>query len=109
MSHQISGPGGVATSTLCPKHGVPMTSTITDDTLCAVCEKVRADKAEIVAATMGWTFYGEACTKPCEFDVTDMAADLQTFGGIRADVKAAWLEFVRGVDLLPRPKEGGAP
>lgn len=39
---EVSGPGGSTIGLLCIKHGIPLISTITEETLCAVCES--ADK-----------------------------------------------------------------
>lgn len=41
----VAGPGGHAGPALCPKHKVPMVYTITDDVICAVCEKAERKEA----------------------------------------------------------------
>jgi uncharacterized Zn finger protein (UPF0148 family) len=44
-ARQLCGPGGCAYG-LCEKHGVPLISTITEQTYCAVCESWRAQQLE---------------------------------------------------------------
>jgi uncharacterized Zn finger protein (UPF0148 family) len=40
------GPGGVVADTLCPKHGCPRVSLITEETLCPACERAARREAE---------------------------------------------------------------
>jgi uncharacterized Zn finger protein (UPF0148 family) len=72
----IHGPGGCADGRLCRKHGVPLISTTTDETLCAVCEKAMTTQASpdpIVARVIakhaarskrGVTKYGVTLNRP---------------------------------------------
>jgi len=50
--HDLCGQGGCATLALCPKHQVPMISTITDKTLCAVCEYAEKERLKETIAWM---------------------------------------------------------
>lgn len=47
-ARQLCGPGGCAYG-LCEKHGVPLISTITEQTYCAVCEAWRAEQFRFLA------------------------------------------------------------
>lgn len=47
---ELCGPGGCAGPSFCEKHGVPLVHTITEATLCAVCEKAERDWLPIDSA-----------------------------------------------------------